>query len=200
MIFPLMMFSFGVIWVTILLFNLISPNLAIGYLDFLNSVDFLITSADTPLADYVFIFISIAVFVPILEELIFRGAMVERLGTKYNFKAAVITSSIIFGILHADIIGAFVVGLFLSLIYLKTSSLLIPVIIHAINNGLFVILIYLDDQFFQTKSWDSLEPYLQYGWIGAVLFLISSAWLIRYLKQNWHLVFDKSPISKSESD
>ncbi len=200
MVVPLMMFSLGLIWVTILILNTVDSTLAQGYLDFLNSVDFLQTSADTPIIDYIPMFVAVAILPPLLEEIVFRGSMIERLGRKYSFKTAVILSSVIFGVLHVDFIGALMFGFILSLIYLKTYSLFIPIIIHAINNGLIVLFIFADDQFLQLEPWESIESYISSAWIGILLFAISTVWLAIYLKENWHVIQQKEPIGKNSSE
>lgn len=200
MVVPLMMFAFGVTWVTILLLNFIDSDLAQGYLDFLNNISFLQTSADTPLTDYILIFIAVALLPPLLEEIVFRGAIIERLGRKYGFKTAVLLSSVIFGFLHADILGALFMGLILSVIYLKTYSLFIPIAIHAINNGLIVLFIYIDDQFLQVEPWDTIDSFISTGWMGVLLFVISSFWIAIYLKQNWEIIHQREPIENNLSN
>lgn len=192
---PLIVFSISVVWVTILLLNYINAGIAQSYLDYLNSVDFLATSEDTPYIDYLFIFIAIAILPPLVEEIVFRGAMIERLGRKYSYKTALIFSAVLFGILHADVIGAIAVGLILSLIYLKNDSLFIPIIIHAINNGLVVLYIFLNDKFLHYDTWETTASYIEYGWIGLIFFGISGTWLLIYLRKNWNLVFEKEPIT-----
>jgi uncharacterized protein len=195
LVIPLLLFSVSVIWITILALNIFDASLASTYLDYLNRVDFLVTTPETPVVDYFFIFVAVALLAPLLEEIVFRGAMIERFGRKYSYKAAVLVSSVIFAILHIDIAGAFVFGVVTSLIYLKTRSLYIPVMIHLINNGMIVIFMYFNDRFFQFSSWDHTEPYLSYGWLGILLFSVSSFWLIIYIKQHWNLVHTRQPFS-----
>lgn len=195
MVVPLMMFSFGVIWVVLLLLNQVDSGLAQEYLDFLNSVELFHTTPETPFAGYILLFFAVAVLPALFEEIVFRGAMLERLGRKYSYKTAVILSSALFGVLHVDIIGALMMGLILSLIYLKTYSLFIPIIIHACNNGLIVMYIFIDDQFLQLEPWDTVDSYTSTGWIGIILLVISSTWLVLYLKQNWGLVYQKEPVA-----
>ncbi|MCC5940738.1 MAG: CPBP family intramembrane metalloprotease [Balneolaceae bacterium] len=196
LVIPLILFSISVIWVTILLFNTLSAEFAQSYLDFMNSIDMLVTTAETPYIDYFYIFVAVAVLPPLLEELVFRAAMIERFGRKFGFKTGVILSSILFGVMHIDVIGAIVFGVILSLIYLKTSSLFIPVVIHAINNGLVVIFIFIDDKLFPLSPWETTEPYVEFGWIGIILFIISSGWLTLYIMQNWSIVHKKVPIAE----
>ncbi len=194
LVLPLIVFSITVVWIAILFLNLASSSVAQSYLDYMNSIEFLVTSEDTPLIDYLFIFIAIAILPPLLEEIVFRGAMIERLGRKYSYKTALIISSVLFGVMHIDIVGALTFGVILSLIYLKTGSLFIPILIHVINNGLVVIFMFMDDQFLQIDPWLTIEPYIEYSWIAILLFILSSGWLIKYIKNNWHFVHDKEPV------
>ncbi|MCC5905629.1 MAG: CPBP family intramembrane metalloprotease [Balneolaceae bacterium] len=192
---PLIVFSISVAWVTLLVLNLYDSGTAQGYLDYLNSVDFLVTTPETPFVDYLLIFIAVAVLAPLLEEIAFRGAMMERFGAKYSYKTAIILSSVIFGILHIDPAGAFMFGFVASLIYLKTRSLFVPVMIHLFNNGLIVIFIFFNDRFFQFNTWDEIGSYVSYGWLGILLFAGSAAWLGFYIKKNWYLIYSRKPFS-----
>ena len=186
---PLIIMTIGVVWVSIILLDLVSPDLAEWYFDWLNSVELFEIGPDTTLIQYGLIFFVGAVFAPLVEEIIFRGIMVERFGAKYGYKSAVIFSSLIFGVLHMDIIGAFVFGVVLSVLYLRTRSLLLPFLIHAANNGAVALLIFFDESI-NLEPMDSIETYLENIWIGFLLFVGSFGWLIWFLKDNWKIVHE----------
>lgn len=87
--------------------------------------------------------IAIAVVGPILEELLFRGAVTKALLRKYSPTKAILLSAFIFGIVHfnpAQVVGAGIIGLLLAWIYYKTASLIPCILIHIINNSLSVYL------------------------------------------------------------
>jgi len=189
---PLIIMTIGVVWVSIILLDLVSPDLAEWYFDWLNSVELFEIGPDTTLIQYGLIFFVGAVFAPLVEEIIFRGIMVERFGAKYGYKSAVIFSSLIFGVLHMDIIGAFVFGVVLSVLYLRTRSLLLPFLIHAANNGAVALLIFFDESI-NLEPMDSIETYLENIWIGFLLFVGSFGWLIWFLKDNWKIVHESEP-------
>ena len=189
---PLIIMTVGVVWVSIILLDLVSPDLAEWYFDWLNSVGLFEIGPDTTLIQYGLIFFVVAVFAPVVEEIIFRGIMVERFGAKYGYKSAVIFSSLIFGVLHMDIIGAFVFGVVLSVLYLQTRSLLLPFLIHAANNGAVALLIFFDESI-NLEAMDTLETYLENIWIGFFLFVGSFGWLIWFLKDNWKIVHESEP-------
>src|SRR5690606_99960 len=77
---------------------------------------------------------------PVLEEIMFRWLLIERWKAKYSITSAVTLSSLIFGILHADLVGAFIFGVVLCAIYLHTRSLWGPILVHVGNNALAVVL------------------------------------------------------------
>ena len=51
LVLPLIVFSITVVWIAILFLNLASSSVAQSYLDYMNSIEFLVTSEDTPLID-----------------------------------------------------------------------------------------------------------------------------------------------------
>ncbi len=84
--------------------------------------------------------LAIAIIGPLAEEVVFRGAIQQHLHTNGErpFRAIFI-ASVLFGLMHmnpAQIPFAFVVGLILGVFYWKTGSLVLPCIIHMLNNGI----------------------------------------------------------------
>lgn len=183
---PLMALSFGIIWVTILGLNSVSAGLGESYLNWMNSVDMFETDSDTGLMQYVLLFILISFVAPVIEEIIFRGIMIERLGAKYSYGAAVIISSILFGMLHINPVGAFITGLVLSMEYLRSRTLMIPILIHIVNNATATIMLfYADFTGTDTGEAETVSSYLDDAWIGILLFAAGTGWLIWYIYQNW---------------
>jgi len=88
-------------------------------------------------ASNIYIFLTLVVAAPILEEFIFRGIMLNGLLKKYSPHKAIIVTSILFGFVHLNpwqFISAFILGLFIGWIYYKTRSISLVIIIHAFNN------------------------------------------------------------------
>ena len=103
--------------------------------------------------------IGASIIVPIAEELAFRGFMLPSLEgflngilnnitlTKYrsrNIKMlctflSLTSTSLLFGLLHSDILAASVAGLFYGLVYLKRRSLMDAITAHAVTNVLLAI-------------------------------------------------------------
>jgi len=85
-------------------------------------------------------------FVPLAEELYFRGVLYSALRNHFGIGIGAIVSSLIFGALHGDIsiAGAtFVMGLVLAYFYEKSRSIWPSVLIHALNNSLKLAAIYI---------------------------------------------------------
>lgn len=86
--------------------------------------------------------ISIAVLAPILEEVLFRGAIQGYLMRKYNPTVGIVVASLIFGLIHMNpiqVFYAFFLGLIFGWIYYRTRSLMPVVIGHVLNNSLAAI-------------------------------------------------------------
>ncbi|ENQ3105511.1 hypothetical protein SAMN04488168_10752 [Bacillus sp. 491mf] len=81
-----------------------------------------------------------AIFVPIIEELIFRGVILQFFQQRFPFLIAAIGSSFIFGIAHTYSLGvmasAFMTGIFMAVLYKKTNSIIPAILFHMMNNML----------------------------------------------------------------
>ncbi len=79
---------------------------------------------------------------PAYEELLFRGIIFNRWIVKWGAPKAVIGSSLLFAALHYhNLLSALVFSLVISLLYLKTQSLYIPILCHSLHNALVFALI-----------------------------------------------------------
>lgn len=81
----------------------------------------------------------------ILEELIFRGVILNGY-KKLGAVPAMVITSLLFALIHGSVqqfVFPFLFGLILSFAALKTGTVLAPIIIHFVNNALVVILNYV---------------------------------------------------------
>ncbi|MBQ5731463.1 MAG: CPBP family intramembrane metalloprotease [Bacteroidaceae bacterium] len=86
--------------------------------------------------------ISIAVLGPILEEVLFRGAIQGYLMRKYNPTVGIVVAALVFGLIHMNpiqIFYAFCLGLVFGWMYYRTRSLMPVIIGHVLNNSLAVV-------------------------------------------------------------
>jgi hypothetical protein len=76
---------------------------------------------------------------PAAEEIMFRGYLFDSLRRRYSGKIVVFITAFVFALMHFQwlhFIPIFGAGLALGWVKLKTDSLRLPVLLHAINNGL----------------------------------------------------------------
>ncbi len=93
------------------------------------------TGVTDPVA-IVFMFLTVVVVASITEEVLFRGVILKSL-SKYSTAFAAVVSSLLFGLIHGNIpqfVFAFMVGMIMSYITIKTGSIIPAIVIHAFNN------------------------------------------------------------------
>ncbi len=90
------------------------------------------------------IFLRSVVVAPVVEELLFRGALFRRWRLRFGPVAAALASSVVFGSLHSTPIDNAVRGLVMVLLYVRTKSLWAPIAAHAITNGIGFLLRVVD--------------------------------------------------------
>jgi uncharacterized protein len=105
----------------------------LSYLD-LRGVGFLLT------------LVGVAVVAPIAEEIVFRGFLYGGLRQRIGVIGAMLVSASFFTALHMSLdlfIPIFVLGIFLAWLYEYTGSLYPGILLHAANNAISVVLLFL---------------------------------------------------------
>ncbi len=100
----------------------------------------------TGVLGFILVVLSTAVFPALLEEFMMRGAVLGVL-RKFGDGFAVIASSLVFAFMHASLIQfafAFLVGVVLGFVTIKSKSIWLAIIIHAANNFISVVFSYLE--------------------------------------------------------
>jgi uncharacterized protein len=107
------------------------------------AVTFLKKTLSSPIALFGSL-MSIVVLAPLTEELLFRGLLFNFIRNRFGSKAGVIFSAILFAIFHYShsqglgnislILSLTFFGAMLAIFYLMTSSLIYPILLHAIFN------------------------------------------------------------------
>lgn len=101
----------------------------------------------TNLTNYKYLFtllLSTGIIGPILEELLFRGIVFNKLKKFNKENISILLTTLLFAFLHSSLttmIYAFIIGYISIKIYQKTNNLLISIIYHVISNSLVVLLI-----------------------------------------------------------
>ncbi len=97
----------------------------------------MLPESQAPTGRGIYMLFALLVVAPVCEELLCRGVILEAVRAKRGAWAACVISSMIFGLMHLEpqfVLNAFIVGLLLSYIYLRTRSIFAPIILHSLNN------------------------------------------------------------------
>ena len=131
------------------------------------------------------------ILAPILEEILFRGIILEGLLRTYSQEKAIAFSAIIFGIIHFNppqIVGATIIGFFLGWLYVKSKSILPSIMVHFFNNSLAFLPQLLGGV--DMKKWEEETLYSVVGnvWLYILLIIASITilyFVIKTLNNKW---------------
>ncbi|QDP41136.1 type II CAAX endopeptidase family protein [Radiobacillus deserti] len=134
----------------------------------------------------IFKLLSLVFIAPICEEIVFRGYLFGRVAYKYGTSKGILISSFIFGALHLDnLFGATMFGIILCIMYVKTKSLVIPILLHISFNGIVAfrdISLLIDSG---TKG--TPLPSIMSIILGATtLTAVGLFWIVPFLKKHWN--------------
>ena len=90
----------------------------------------------------------LVVLAPVMEEVLFRGILLESVRSKHSAGRAIVVSALMFGVIHLipqQVVNAFVIGLILGYIYVRTESLWPVIVIHALNNAMAYVIMQWSD-------------------------------------------------------
>lgn len=123
---------------------------------------------------------------PILEELLFRGAVTKTLLRQYSPTTAILLSALIFGLFHINpvqVVGAFLSGVLFAWLYYKSRSLLPCILIHVLNNSLST---FFSIRFPEVEyMYQFMEPSAYYALVGgAVMLMCLSLYMINRSRLN----------------
>jgi uncharacterized protein len=134
--------------------------------------------------------LSIAMFVivaPIVEEMLFRGLLLQRWASKWGIRAGILASSLVFGCLHINPVGLTMFGLMMAVIYIRSRQLWVTILAHSLNNAIAVLMSALGSQANPGETGPGLTlTALQQAWSGGLLMVgVTLPFLLAYLYRNW---------------
>ena len=152
-------------------------DLIIGFYDPTWVTGFDIDTVDISVGTFLLSAIGSIFYAPVLEELIFRGVLFNRLKIRIGIVPAMLISSFLFGIGHdfGGITSAFLFGICMCILYLKTDNILVPMSVHFINNVVATVL--------ELTQIDYIIGQLPWLIPATVIVLISTVLLIKYIVQ-----------------
>lgn len=126
-------------------------------------------------------FLAIVILSPIIEETLFRGIFLRRFNEVLdNVTLAILISSILFGLCHnfGGILGAILFGICVSILYIKSRNILVPIFAHFLNNLITFII-----------ALSGIEYFIQSNQIVMVLIIIlailSNVVLFKSILKEW---------------
>jgi membrane protease YdiL (CAAX protease family) len=79
------------------------------------------------------------ILAPVTEEVL-RVLALHRWSYKWSINRAVLLSSVCFAVLHVDLLGGFLFGVVMALLYIRLRTIWAPIAVHMTNNAVFVSL------------------------------------------------------------
>jgi|GEM_PF-1576672 len=129
-------------------------------------------------------FINIALIIPFSEELFFRAFLITSFGRKWSTATAVTVAVIIYAIANGNPLGAAFEAAVFSIIYIRTKSIAVPVILHSLLN----IFDYVNSWFSKTTGYTvyaTLEIFQNSLWYPLAGLAIALPWLIYFYNKEF---------------
>jgi membrane protease YdiL (CAAX protease family) len=140
---------------------------------------------------FVFAIIVIGIIPGLMEELFFRGLILDGLNRNYTKRKAIIISAFLFGVLHLNpwqFYSGFIIGLISAWICINTGSILLSIYIHFFNNMLYTITVRYRE-LIPVKGFNSnfatpveFQP-LWFDILGLVILIVGAILLIKGIKK-----------------
>ena len=125
--------------------------------------------------------LAVVILSPIIEEILFRGIFLRRFNRELNnLTLAILITSILFGICHnfGGILGAILFGICVSILYVKSRNILVPIFAHFLNNLISFVL-----------ALSGIENFIEGNFIAIVLIfilaIVSNFILFRAIINEW---------------
>lgn len=143
-------------------------------------------------SDNIFIVILVVcIMAPLLEEFLFRGIIFTRLRFRFNNTAAVLISSLIFGLAHVSLakVHAFILGITFCLVFKKYNNIFFNVILHSVYNFSAIILgSIMEISFLNFDILTASDSSIKLCMIISTMFiLLSGIYLLKFYMRNWNV-------------
>lgn len=179
----LCLFSYGYLVLYMYSFVWITPDFIINILH-----EPIIGSA----GGYIYQFIIIVLVAPIVCEFIFRGFLFQRFAAKWGTGKAMVIVAILFGCFHIDFLAAVMFSIVLSIVYIRTKSLLMPISIHMLNNVIVLItsFIFSKEEMISFADFSNQTPFFT----GLIIFIIGLNLVLVFLFMNRRYINKEVPV------
>ena len=120
---------------------------------------------------------------PLAEEAVFRGVLYNRMKRSFNYKIAILVSSLLFGIYHGNLVQAVygsILGLMIAYFYDQYQSFVAPVLFHAVANVSMYVMNY-------QSSFDGMDR--NEALLAGAIFIAAAVGIFFYIK--YRINFEK---------
>lgn len=154
--------------------------------------------------------ISAVIYAPIIEEIFFRGIILQKVAIARDVRAGILISAFVFAIVHFryDIISLFTMGVVLAILYLKTKQLIIPIAFHFLHNVLATIWLFHHqflsdyDHSVPIKIAEYQQDFIDHLGSRVLFIALSAPYLIYFIYKNFprNYDIDKLPYFTNQKD
>jgi membrane protease YdiL (CAAX protease family) len=115
----------------------------------------------------------------IVEEMMFRGVILNGFQGNYSNKKAIVISALLFGIIHLNpwqFVTAFIIGIIAAWVYIKTKSIILCIYMHFFNNTISEIAIRYEETMsikgFNTAYTEKVFQPIWFDIIGIIIVVV----------------------------
>ena len=116
----------------------------------------------------------------VTEELVFRGVLLHLWAQRFGVRFAVLATSLLFAVMHADVVGSFIFGVVMAALFMRTGTLLVPIIVHFLFNVLVDVVGVFDKD---PRSVVTLAELRGDWWQASVAFVLALAVIVVVLRR-----------------
>ena len=132
--------------------------------------------------------LAVVVVASIAEEMLFRGFLQGALERKTDVTKAVLLTAFIFTLLHFNpwwLVDILIAGVFLGVMSWKSRSIWPGVIVHAVNNGLGIVFVHVDEN---RMGWYLIGKHVSPVWVvlGMGIIYAGFRWFYRTVDDEKH--------------
>ena len=177
-VFANIFFSYGMLYLANFLLSIPIFKDFLNF-DFISKVSFVLAGG----------YFSKLVLAPISEELVFRGVFINKLRLFVPLSFAVLISSLLFGSVHSygSMFSAVVFAVCMTILYLKTENIFVPMLAHFLNNLFAEIIFALDFNNLIFNDWNVML-------VISILAIISFFIIISFIFKEWNILNNKEYI------
>ena len=136
-----------------------------------------------PLLENIAGFVAVCLVAPIAEEWIFRGLLLRRWAAKVGAFRAVVRTSLLFCLMHTDLLGSLLFAVTTAGLYAWYRTLWAPILLHMANNTLaFVAAVVIAHTGLEEAS--SVEELRAQWWLPLIAAISTLPWLMR-VRKTW---------------